>query len=200
MPTARSRVTTPHVVVTASRHYVAGRPLDMSGLADELGISRATLYRRVGNHEELLSVVLAAQTGWIFRSVAAPEPPPGVGGVMEHLVAFAGAVTRSAPLRALVARDPAGFVRTALGPGPVEERAVDLVEELLEQRLEGRLRLPVRPLAQALVRVGAWVVYSRLLRGGDDLGLDEALEVAALLLESAVDQPCAAGAAADGSA
>jgi hypothetical protein len=41
-------------VATAARWIYDGRRLDMQGLADELGVSRVTLFRRVGSREDLL--------------------------------------------------------------------------------------------------------------------------------------------------
>jgi AcrR family transcriptional regulator len=41
-------------VALAARWIHDGRRLDMQGLADELGVSRATLFRHVGSREALL--------------------------------------------------------------------------------------------------------------------------------------------------
>ncbi|MFI5083087.1 MAG: hypothetical protein ACHQCE_18605, partial [Streptosporangiales bacterium] len=46
------------IVSTAARWIFEGRRLDMQGLADELGVSRVTLFRRVGSREELISQAL----------------------------------------------------------------------------------------------------------------------------------------------
>src|SRR5690606_41907747 len=46
----------------ATKLYLAGEPLDMSVLARALGIGRATLYRHVGNRDELIATVLAEAT------------------------------------------------------------------------------------------------------------------------------------------
>ncbi|HEY2262923.1 MAG TPA: hypothetical protein VGI96_09895, partial [Streptosporangiaceae bacterium] len=49
---------TDRIVSTAARWIYEGRRLDMQGLADELGVSRVTLFRRVGGREELISRAL----------------------------------------------------------------------------------------------------------------------------------------------
>src|SRR5689334_4249421 len=46
------------IVSTAARWIYEGRRVDMQGLADELGVSRVTLFRRVGSREELISQAL----------------------------------------------------------------------------------------------------------------------------------------------
>src|SRR5271170_7174829 len=42
----------------ARRWFLAGRRVDMSALADELGVNRVTLYRWVGSREQLLVEVV----------------------------------------------------------------------------------------------------------------------------------------------
>src|SRR4051812_44601152 len=42
----------------ARRKFLAAERLDMSGLADELGVNRVTLYRWVGSREQLLVEVI----------------------------------------------------------------------------------------------------------------------------------------------
>ena len=39
------------IVSTAARWIYEGKRLDMQGLADELGVSRVTLFRRIGGRE-----------------------------------------------------------------------------------------------------------------------------------------------------
>lgn len=51
----------------ARRRFLAGERLDMRALADELGVSRQTLYRWTGPREELLSDVLFALSDAIFE-------------------------------------------------------------------------------------------------------------------------------------
>src|SRR5689334_17008829 len=59
----------PHdVVEAATTCYLRGEPLDMSALAAQLGIGRATLYRWVGNREELLARVIAETSERTFRA------------------------------------------------------------------------------------------------------------------------------------
>jgi AcrR family transcriptional regulator len=49
---------TARILSTAARWIYQGRRLDVQGLADELGVSRVTLFRRVGSREELISQAL----------------------------------------------------------------------------------------------------------------------------------------------
>ena len=162
------------VVALATRAYLDGEPVDMSALAQQLGIGRATLYRWVGNREELLAVVLAGATERTFRaaerSARANDGAGGPGYVVDVLARFMRAVLAAPGLKALTQREPIVFIRLATMPGAIEERAAALVEELLEgERAAGRLRLalPVPALAVAIVRVCDFHMYAHLLGRGE---------------------------------
>lgn len=47
-----------HAFRLARRHWLAGRRVDMSALAAELGVNRVTLYRWVGSRDELLGEII----------------------------------------------------------------------------------------------------------------------------------------------
>ena len=57
-------------VDAATQVYLAGGAVDMSALATTLGVGRATLYRHVGNREELIATVLAEATERTMRRVS----------------------------------------------------------------------------------------------------------------------------------
>jgi len=77
---SRASAPSARIVATAARWIHDGRRLDMQGLADELGVSRVTLFRRVGSREELLSKALWLLTERILEAAAArweAERPKG---------------------------------------------------------------------------------------------------------------------------
>ena len=90
------------IVATAARWINDGRRLDMQGLADELGVSRVTLFRRVGSREELLSQALWLLTERMLEAAAArweterPEGELHTPGTGRHINAL---VSQSAGLR-----------------------------------------------------------------------------------------------------
>ncbi|MDR3664546.1 MAG: QsdR family transcriptional regulator, partial [Mycobacterium sp.] len=142
-------------VDAATRLYLGGEPVDMSALATELGIGRSTLYRLVGNREDLLSTVLAEATERTFRRalaevVAETEADAGAPGGAEFLLAvmdrFLNAVVDAEPLQVVSHREPLLIVRLMLLPGLVEQTAGRLVSELLEAEVAaGRMELPLSP-------------------------------------------------------
>ena len=180
-------------VDAATRLYLAGEPVDMSALAAELGIGRSTLYRLVGNREDLLAIVLAAATERTFRRTVADmaaeagsdtEPPGGTEYILAVMDRFLNAVVDAKPLQAVSQREPLLIVRLMLLPGLVEQTAGRLVGELLDAEVAaGRMELPL-PTATfglALIRMCDAHLYAPLLGGGaPEIGT--ALDLVAALL------------------
>jgi len=167
----------PHDVVEAATGcYLRGEPLDMSALAAQLGIGRATLYRWVGNREELLARVIAETSERTFRTVVKDARGEGVAFV----------VASAEPLAVLTQREPLLFIRLAMSPGVIEERAASFVGELLDHEVAaGRLelQLPVPVMAEAIVRLCDAHLYANLL-GRAAPEINTALDLVTLLLGS----------------
>lgn len=147
-----------------------GRRLDMQGLADELGVSRATLFRHVGGREELLGKALwvlaertltAAAARWEAQRPAGQLHTPGTG---RHINAM---VSQSGGLRRLLDDEPALALRVLTDPrGPVQTGVVGFVEALLRRDVaEFGLVTLIEPgaLAYALVRLGESFLYADAL-------------------------------------
>jgi AcrR family transcriptional regulator len=187
------QVSTEDVIRAATSHYLAGRPIAMSHFAEELGIGRATLYRRVGQYENLMGLVLAGQTAATFRRAAASRASADATGAgPERVLAVVGAFIEAAvaarPLQWLVGREPVLFAQVVMAPGHVERTATALVAELIEAQAAAGgfgLRVPADRLAQAIVRVGDSFMYAHLLSGGPSQVAD-ALAIVELLLSSAM--------------
>jgi len=178
-----TRNTTEDVVRAATGAYLAGQPLDMSALAAELGLSRATLYRRIGNHDELVAMVLAEQTERTFHHCMAGVHADGLDRVRAVFKHFMYAVIEAEPLRAFIERDPLLFIRTVLAPGLVEQRATALFTKLLAESGVD-FAVPTAVLAQAIVRIGDSFMYTHLL-GGHEPATDNVIALVNLLLDSA---------------
>lgn len=157
---------------TATGAYLAGLPIDMSALAGELGLSRATLYRRVGNHDNLLGLVLAGLAERTFRQIKTQLTATGTIGVAKVLAGFERYITtivKAPPLHQLIKRDPLLFMRVVMSPGVVEDRLTCLLTDMLDEEVAAGhvlLRLPTDVLAKAMVRIGDSFMYSHLLAGG----------------------------------
>lgn len=168
----------------ATRIYLEGLPLDMSSLAQELGVGRATLYRWVGNREELLAIVLAEATERTYRWAIERAPGSGADFVLDFVERVMRTVDASPPLRALTKREPLLFARLALMPGSIETVSARIMAEMLErEEAAGALTLALSPtvLGQAIVRICDVHLYAPLL-GGETAQIDTALDLVALLL------------------
>jgi len=158
------------IVATAARWIHDGRRLDMQGLADELGVSRVTLFRRVGSREELLSQALWLLTERMLEAAAArweaerPEGELHTPGTGRHINAL---VSQSAGLRRLLDDEPTLTIRVLTDPrGRVQAGIVAFIEELLRRDVaEFGLVTLIQPgaLAYALVRLGESFLYADVL-------------------------------------
>jgi len=158
------------IVATAARWIHDGRRLDMQGLADELGVSRVTLFRRVGSREELLSQALWLLTERMLEAAAAaweaerPEGELHTPGTGRHINAL---VSQSAGLRRLLDDEPTLTIRVLTDPrGRVQAGTAAFIEELLRRDIaEFGLVTLIEPgaLAYALVRLGESFLYADVL-------------------------------------
>jgi hypothetical protein len=142
----------------------------MQGLADELGVSRVTLFRRVGGREELLTGALwvltertleAAAAQWEAMRPAGELHAPGTGRRINAIV------SQSPGLRRLLDDEPALTLRVLTDPrGRVQTGIVAFVEALLRRDItEFDLVSLIEPdaLAYALVRLGESFLYADVL-------------------------------------
>lgn len=184
----RTRPASPaDVVRVASESYLRGRAIDMSTLAQDVRLSRATLYRRVGNHERLLATVVAEQTVLAWERVVARragDGRAGLDGLVDTLAEFIEDVTTSRPLLAFIERDPSLFIAMVMGPGTVERAATRVVGDAIVAALPGPLLLDPYDLAQACVRVCDSFMYTHLLHGTHP-EIDTGLRVVRMLLTAA---------------
>ena len=112
----------------------------MQGLADELGVSRVTLFRRVGGREELLSQALWRLTERMLEiaverwEAERPEGELHTPGTIRHINAM---VAGSAGLRRLLDDEPALTMRVLTDPrGKVQSGIVAFNEVLLRRDME----------------------------------------------------------------
>ena len=181
-------------LAAATDHYLRCEPIDMSALAAELGVGRATLYRWVGSRERLLGSVLAEMTERTYRVATRDVGGSGPERILALLEKFMRAVVEAEPLKAFTAREPRLFIRLATMPGTIEDRSTELLTKELQAEIDrGAMRLPLPPrtLAQAIVRIADSFLYAHYL-GGNQPEIEQALEVVALLL-----RPCGTGEEAD---
>jgi AcrR family transcriptional regulator len=171
-PSRRAGQRPARIVAAAARWIQDGRRLDMQSLAQELGVSRVTLFRRAGSREALLGQALWLLTQRTLEEAAArweAERPGGelhTPGTGRHLNAL---VSQSKCVRRLLDDEPALAMRVLTDPrGQVQAGTVAFVEELLRRDItEFGLVTLIEPdeLAYALVRLGQSFLFADVLAG-----------------------------------
>jgi AcrR family transcriptional regulator len=167
----------------------------MQALAEELGVSRATLYLWVGSREKLIGEVL-----WSFADAGLRQARDGARGsgaayVLDVFRRFIRANAAFAPLRKFIEQDPELALRVLTSKSsPVQGRMVDATRALLADQVEaGRLvpALPIDALAYTIIRVAESFLYSDLIAGSEP-DVERAVQVVEVLLTAAPAKPRAA--------
>lgn len=153
----------------ARKIWLSGRDLDMGMLAAELTISRATLYRWVGNRERLLVEVLwtLARDTW-QSALAAAGRRRSISRVLFVLERYLRDISSSEALGAFVRRDPELALRVLTGPRGAGVRTQALVRELLEELVattDQPLALEPDTMAYLIVKVAESFLYRGPLTG-----------------------------------
>ncbi len=170
----------------ARRRFLRGESYDVQGLADELGVSRATAYRWAGNIEELTGRIIASLVEDTFRRVQKEARGRGVDRLIDHFRRGIRYMATSKPYRAWIeSEDPHTVLRVvASKEGPVQATTTRLWEQMLGEAVQrGHLDPPlsVHQLAYAIVRIGESFLYADLI-AGDEPDTESPVEIVKLLL------------------
>jgi AcrR family transcriptional regulator len=148
--------------------YLAGHRLDMQSLARHLGVGRATLYRRVGNREQLLDQLIwwrgrrmvASQVLMTVQLRGAPRIAAVVAGALR-------AIERDRPLRALIEAEPDVALRILTGNRSVAGHGMaTALASLIElERSRGAFDADVDAptLAFAIMRISEGFLYADVI-------------------------------------
>jgi AcrR family transcriptional regulator len=148
--------------------FLAGQRVDMQSLAADLGVSRSTLYRRVGHRDRLLGEILGYLTRLIVVSALRDAHDlVGRDRVLSAIRGFMLAVAGQSALRAFLAHEPEAALRLLTSKrGPVQPALVEITQRLLAQEVErGALAVhtDLRTLAYVIVRVGEGFLYADVI-------------------------------------
>jgi AcrR family transcriptional regulator len=171
--------------VLARRRFLAGQRIDMQAIADELGVSRATVFRWVGNRDQLIGEILWSIAAPTLRHIV--ESTPGSGGkrVASIMGTFCRVVVDNESFRAYLAKEPEAALKIITrNASTVQPRLVRSLERLLAQEVEdGALDppLPLPDLAYVIVRIVETFTYNDLITGEPPSPEKAEAAVAALL-------------------
>ena len=176
----------PEIFAAALGGFLDCRRLDMRALAGELGISRATLYRRVSGRDHLLSEVIWFLTRHaIMRALAAAGRQRGTRRVLSVVEHFMRDVHSQPALRRFLEQEPEAALRilTSKHAG-VQQGIIHAVETILAEEEEGgnlSLGIERSTLAYVIVRVGESFLYADVIAENEP-DVDEAVKVIGRLL------------------
>jgi AcrR family transcriptional regulator len=186
------------IVRLAARWIYHGIRLDTRALAAELGMSRTTLFRRVGNREDLMGDALwyladrtmcAAVRDWEAANGTAVRGPDGELRCLAVMRQYRSAIAGNKGFRRLLDDEPALAMRVLTDPtGRVQPKVIAAHVELLGRDVADGGFVPavgLDSLCYALVRLGEAFLYSDVLAARTP-DLDAASTLLAALVEGHV--------------
>jgi AcrR family transcriptional regulator len=153
----------------AKRAFFASERVDMTAIAERLGISRVTLYRWVGNRAALLGEVmaeLAIRTARAERSRISATGADAIAHVATYLVQT---LMSFEPMQQLLRSEPEFALRVlTTAEGPTAARIADYWTHEIDAEIDAGRFSPVLPapdLAYLIVRLSESFVYKEVIAG-----------------------------------
>jgi AcrR family transcriptional regulator len=153
----------------ARRRFLAPERLDMSALAEEIGVNRVTLYRWVGSRDRLIVEVVWSLARRALDAIDAEVDARGGERIVQVVTRFLEAINANPGMQRWLAEEGEHAMRllTRHDTG-FQPRLIAAVEELLDEEIAaGRLDLPVdvHDLAYVIVRLIESYTYLDLITG-----------------------------------
>jgi AcrR family transcriptional regulator len=149
----------------ARQHFLAGERIDMGELAASIGVDRTSLFRWVGNRDELLSEVLWSLAVPTLNHLDESTGGSGAFRVSRILTDFVSALIEADYFQTFLRREPARALRLlTTKESDMQRRFVAVVEHLLAAT-GVELPLERRELASLLVRMAESFSYSDIITG-----------------------------------
>jgi AcrR family transcriptional regulator len=123
----------------ARARFLEGERIEMRTLAQDLGIGRTTLYRWVGEREELIEEVFAGLVVEWFEVVETQTSGTGKDHLIDIFTRFLDIASASSPLSDFASREPALTMRLLLDRrGKVATQSKVLISSLVAEHLPER--------------------------------------------------------------
>ena len=152
------------VLAAARAQFMAGDRVDLTIVARDLGLGRATIYRWFGSRERLVAEVIADESEVLISRHRREVRRRGPQGLLEVFDRINRSLARSMPLRRFVEQEGAAALRLLTSStGGVQGRGVALITQMIEAEVAaGRYEPPADPetLAYAIVRLCEAFLYN----------------------------------------
>jgi AcrR family transcriptional regulator len=153
----------------ARRKFLAAERIDMSALADELGVNRVTLYRWVGSREQLLVEIVWSLGSKTLANCDRRTRSRGSERIVKVVTRFLDDVISNEGMRRWLAEEGELAMRLLTRHDTdFQPRLIAAVEALLREETDaGRLDLPVdlHEVAYVIVRLIESYTYLDLITG-----------------------------------
>ena len=153
----------------AKRKFLAAERIDMSALADELGVNRVTLYRWVGSREQLLVEVVWSLGSRTLSNIDKRVRAKGAERIVRVVTRFLEDVISNNGMRRWLAEEGELAMRLLTRHDTdFQPRLIEAIELILREESDaGRLDLPVdlHEVAYVIVRLIESYTYLDLITG-----------------------------------
>jgi AcrR family transcriptional regulator len=153
----------------ARRKFLAAERIDMSALAEELGVNRVTLYRWVGSREQLLVEVVWSLASRTLSNVDRRVRAKGAERIVRVVTRFLEDVISNQGMRRWLAEEGELAMRLLTRHDTdFQPRLIEAIEQMLREESDaGRLDLPVdlHEVAYVIVRLIESYTYLDLITG-----------------------------------
>ncbi len=151
------------------RQYLDGQRVDLTVVARELGLGRATIYRWFGSREALISEAIFLEFELLLARKRRTVTGSGATWLLEVLDGINRTLSRSTALRRLLEQErQVGLRLLTSSGGGVQPRVVACVRNLIEEQMRaGAYEPPASPdtVAYALVRLMEAFLYNDAAAG-----------------------------------
>lgn len=165
----QSRATPVDVFNVARQWWFEGRRLNLGALADEVGISRATIFRWVGNKDLLLGEILWSMYAQTLEYAVNAAQGTGVDFLVDVYRRVGEVGVNFEPLKRFLRQDPEYALKVLTTDATNHhDRMVAAWKGLFDEQLEkGAIKpqISTARLAELVIRINEGVVYSDMISG-----------------------------------
>lgn len=187
---SQSKATPVDVFKLARQWWLEGRRLNLGALADEVGVSRATIFRWVGNRDLLLAEILWSMYSQTLEAALKEASGSGIDYLVDVYRCFGEVAVSFEPLRRFLLQDPQYALRVLTSDATdYHNRIVAAWKGLMDEQIErGELnpQVDTQTLAELVVRINEGCVYGDMIAGREP-----AIESACIAFRLLLASPCA---------
>lgn len=153
----------------ARKKWLKGERIEIGGLAEELGVARATVFRWVGTRDLLIAEVIWYLFDMMWEQAASNAQGTGADYAADFTRRLMDLVLEAEPFRRFMEQNPEFALRILTSKeGPMQARVINAVTRMLEEQVEAGHcdpSLGVEDLAYVMVRIVESCLYSDQITG-----------------------------------